>query len=122
MPYFDYAYASKLVSLANSSRAAQGLGSLTWSDTLASTAYSAAVRMAEEGSLSHSNLRPLLGSFSTVGENIGRGYSDPSSIHAAWMGSGSHRDNILKPAFTQVGIAVWIDGSGQPWVSQVFGG
>ena len=121
-PYFDYSYASALVSLANSSRAAQGLGALTWSDTLASTASSAAVRMADADALSHSNLRPLLGPFSIVGENIGRGYAEASGIHAAWMGSGSHRDNILKAAYTQVGIAVWIDAAGQPWVSQVFGG
>ena len=78
--------------------------------------------MADAGALSHSNLKPLLGPFSIVGENIGRGYPEPPGIHAAWMGSGSHRDNILKPAYTQVGIAVWIDASGQPWVSQVFGG
>ncbi|NND85231.1 MAG: CAP domain-containing protein [Acidimicrobiia bacterium] len=121
-PYFDYSYASSLVSLANSSRAAQGLAALTWSDTLASAASSGAVRMADAGSLSHSNLQPLLGPFSTVGENIGRGYTEPAAIHAAWMGSGSHRDNLLKPAFTQVGIAVWVDASGQPWVSQIFGG
>ncbi|UCG41260.1 MAG: CAP domain-containing protein [Acidimicrobiia bacterium] len=119
---FDYSYSSALVSLANSSRAAHGLAPLTWSDTLSSAASSAAIRMANEGSLSHSDLQPLLGPFSVLGENIGRGYTAPADIHAAWMGSGSHRDNLLKPAFTHVGIAVWIDASGQPWVSQVFGG
>lgn len=121
-PYFDHAYAQALVSLANSSRAAQGLGALAWSDTLASTASSATVRMADARSLSHSNLQPLLGAFSVVGENIGRGYAEPGGIHSAWMGSGPHRGNLLKPAFTHVGIAVWVDASGQPWVSQVFGG
>lgn len=122
-PFYDHAYASSLLSLANGSRTARGLASLTWSDTLASAARSAAVRMADAGALVHrADLQSLLGPFSTLGENIGRGYAEPSAIHAAWMASGSHRDNLLAPSFTQVGIAVWVDASGQPWVSQVFGG
>ncbi len=121
-PYLDHSYASKLLSLANSSRASQGLAALTWSDTLASTAGSTAVRMADTGALAHSNLQGLTASFSALGENIGRGYPSPSGIHSAWMSSGSHRDNILGASFTHVGIAAWVDATGQVWVSQIFGG
>lgn len=121
-PYLNHSYASKLLSLANSSRASQGLAALTWSDTLASTAGSTAVRMADTGALAHSNLQGLTASFSALGENIGRGYPSPSGIHSAWMSSGSHRDNILGASFTHVGIAAWVDATGQVWVSQIFGG
>ncbi len=121
-PHLDHAYASKLLSLANASRASQGLPALTWSDTLASVAGATAVRTADTGSLSHSNLQGLTGSFSALGENIGRGYPSPSGLHSAWMSSGSHRDNILGASFTDVGIAAWVDPTGQVWVSQIFGG
>lgn len=123
--HLDHSYASKLLSLANSSRASQGLPALTWSDTLASAAGSTAVRMGADGELTasdHSNLQGLTGSFSTLGENIGRGYPSPSGLHSAWMSSGSHRDNILSASFTQVGIAAWVDATGEIWVSQIFGG
>ena len=45
----------------------------------------------------------------TLGENLAWGTGDVGTaraIHAAWMRSSGHRDNILKPAFRELGIGV----------------
>jgi uncharacterized protein YkwD len=45
----------------------------------------------------------------SAGENIAYGYRDestPASIVQAWMHSPGHRADILRPAFTEIGIGV----------------
>ena len=45
--------------------------------------------------------------FIIVGENLALGnYKDDSVLVQAWMDSPGHRENILKPAYTEIGIAV----------------
>lgn len=46
--------------------------------------------------------------YKACGENIAFGSGDsgkPDRIFKSWMGSKSHRKNILKPGFREVGIA-----------------
>ena len=43
--------------------------------------------------------------FSALAENVAQGFS-AAQIHSAWMRSAHHRDNILDPVLTAVGIAV----------------
>ena len=70
----------------------------------------------------HSNIGSLLGSFDYVGENIGMGRGAPvSSLHVAWMHSQDHRDNMLSPGFTDVGIGVYCAPDGSMWASTDFG-
>lgn len=45
------------------------------------------------------------------GENIARGYPTPSAVVAAWMGSPSHRRNILACGFRRIGIGFHRDGN-----------
>ncbi|MET0340996.1 MAG: CAP domain-containing protein [Polyangiales bacterium] len=55
----------------------------------------------------------------TVGENIAMGYPTPLAVVNGWMQSPGHCANIMNPAFTQIGIAVfgasvWTQDFGAP--------
>lgn len=43
--------------------------------------------------------------YTLAGENLAMDFSDANSIHAAWLASPSHRENMLDPAYSDVGIA-----------------
>lgn len=47
----------------------------------------------------------MVGRWSKLGENLGRG-DDLTSIHLALMASPTHRANLLDSGFTQIGVAV----------------
>lgn len=51
-----------------------------------------------------------------IGENTAKGYTSVSSVMSAWMVSADHRRNILRPCYTEVGIAAF----GQYWCA-IFG-
>ena len=44
--------------------------------------------------------------WSQAGENIASGFLTPASVVAGWMGSTGHCQNILSPAFREVGTGV----------------
>ena len=58
--------------------------------------------------------------WSSVAENVARGFSGPSSVVRAWMNSPSHRRNILNCRYRDLGVGVALDG-GQLWWTQNFG-
>lgn len=122
-PFHDAGFSSKLLSLVNGARASAGVNSLEWSSSLAGHAASWSRHLGEVGALSHSNLGSLLGNgWTSMGENVATGQTNPAAMHQGWMDSAGHRSNILNPAFTHVGIAVWVDSDGTAWGVQVFGG
>jgi hypothetical protein len=51
--------------------------------------------MATAGSLSHSNVAALLGSWSSVGENVGVG-TTAGDVHNALVGSPAHYQNLAR--------------------------
>lgn len=108
---------SEFVAAINKARADAGMAPLSVSGDLQSPARSWSVHMADEGELSHSDVRNRVSGWQRVGENVGYGAS-VSSIHNALMNSSSHRANILGD-FTQVGVGVERRG-GELWVSQIF--
>jgi len=58
-----------------------------------------------------------------VGENIAAGYTTTEAVFAGWMNSTGHRENILRPAFREMGLARIYGGQttyGNYW-TQVFG-
>jgi uncharacterized protein YkwD len=98
----------------NRERAAQGLPPLQWDEALALAAREHAVRMAQRNVLSHQlpgepavqdRATQAGARFSTIAENIAVAPT-PATIHAAWMQSSHHRENILDPELNGVGIAV----------------
>ena len=44
-------------------------------------------------------------SYEVAGENLAKNFTTSSGAVAAWMNSPSHRDNLLKPEYTEVGFA-----------------
>lgn len=44
--------------------------------------------------------------YSSAGENLAKNYPNAAATVAAWMASDSHRENILKEAYVDVGFAV----------------
>ena len=47
-----------------------------------------------------------------AGENLARNFSDTNQMVQAWMSSPTHKENILNPEYTEIGIAV-LSGSYQ---------
>jgi uncharacterized protein YkwD len=54
-------------------------------------------------------------SYNKAGENLAKDFKDPLTEEQAWMNSPGHRDNILNPDFTEIGI-----GIEQPYVVVTF--
>ncbi|WJV44979.1 CAP domain-containing protein [Streptomyces flavofungini] len=58
----------------------------------------------------------------TVGENIACGQRSAAEVVEGWMNSPGHRANILKPAFTHLGVGFAGGGSAGTYWTQLFGG
>ncbi|QIB42372.1 CAP domain-containing protein [Streptomyces aureoverticillatus] len=58
----------------------------------------------------------------TVGENIACGQRSAAEVVQGWMDSPGHRANILKPAFTHLGVGYAGGGSAGTYWTQLFGG
>jgi uncharacterized protein YkwD len=105
--------------LINQDRARYGLRPLSWSSCLAGIAYSNAVRMANQGYISHTNgptrdLGCQLGYH--AGENVGWYSAGPSDTWAnnAFMASAGHRANILSSYYRYVGTS-WVRAANGRW-------
>ena len=57
----------------------------------------------------------------TWGENIAYGYASAADVMTAWMNSQGHRENILNPSFTEIGVSVVADSAGRLFFTQDFG-
>jgi uncharacterized protein YkwD len=108
------------VAATNQARAAAGLPALSVSADLSAAATHQAQSMANADALFHTpNLGSGLCCWVMVGENVGDGPSAPV-IQAAFMASPEHRANILRAAFSQIGVGYVIDKHGTLWVSEIF--
>src|SRR3954452_8907224 len=110
------------VCLLNEQRAAAGLGPLSASAPLATTAQHYAEYMvsdahfAHQGETGHNVVTRVLGTDPTLadrwlvlGENLGwgtYGMATPRSMVQGWMNSPTHRDNILYPKFDEIGVGI----------------
>ena len=111
--------------LINQDRARYGLRPLTWSTCLASIAYSNAVRMANQGYISHTNgatrdLGCRLGNH--AGENVAWYSGGPSDTWAnnAFMASPDHRANILSPYYRYVATSWVRAANGKAYIAVEF--
>lgn len=98
----------------NRERTSQGLRALMWDSSLAAAARTHLRKMVDAKRLSHQlsgeadlsrRLREAGAHFSMVAENIALAPS-VDELHIGWMNSIPHRDNILNPKLTAIGIAV----------------
>jgi hypothetical protein len=113
------AHEQQFVEMINAERAAAGSRSLVVVPELVDGARAQATAMATRGEIFHNqNLGGITDGWYLMGENVGMG-GDVDSLHAAFMASPGHRDNLLNPVYDAVGVGVvWSDGI--PYVSEVF--
>jgi len=118
----------------NLERAGSGLGPLTLDERLDQAALAKGENMLTDNYWAHVN--PSTGAepwsyiqasgyqYQSAGENLGRDFTDETSLVKAWMDSPSHRENILNPAFSDVGLAVLtgeMDGQDVVLIVNLFG-
>lgn len=119
---------AEALNLLNLDRAKEGLPPLVYNTRLARLAQSYAEDMIERRFFSHDNPEGLTPfdrmnragiSYRHAGENLAVNDS-VAAAETAFMNSPSHRDNILSPKFTEVGIGVKYAPNGKVYVVQEF--
>jgi uncharacterized protein YkwD len=118
----------QLLDLVNGERTQRGFDALTWDDRLVPVARSHSDEMFRLKYFSHES--PVSGSpfdrlkaagitYSRAGENLA--YAQSITVaHRALMDSPGHRENILRPEFTRIGIGVINGGAYGRMVTQLF--
>lgn len=101
----------------NRERQANNLSELATNDLLSQAAQQKAEDMAEKGYFAHTSPEgrdpwywlDLVGySYEYAGENLAVNFSDSTDVTEAWMNSPTHRSNIVKNAYTEMGTGVAI--------------
>jgi uncharacterized protein YkwD len=111
---------SQFVSDTNHARSSHSLHRYGVPSDLTSVARNWARHMARARTLQHNpNEYQQVCCWSSIGENVGVGSSE-GQIERAFMGSSSHRGNILSRTFTQVGIGTARGSDGKLYVDEVF--
>ncbi|PIP62764.1 hypothetical protein COS31_05260 [Candidatus Roizmanbacteria bacterium CG02_land_8_20_14_3_00_36_15] len=105
----------KLYQLTDQERQKNNLPTLTYNDKLASAAHQKAEDMFRKNYWSHyapDGTTPwdfILGSgykYEYAGENLAKNFLFSQGVVDAWMNSPSHRENILRSEYSEVGLAV----------------
>jgi uncharacterized protein YkwD len=60
-------------------------------------------------------------SYQLLGENIAYNQADAASVVASWMDSPSHRENMLNPSFTDIGVGLAWNSRGEPYYTMMLG-
>jgi hypothetical protein len=122
-----------LTTLTNEERSHNNAPPLTKSDLLAQAAQLKADDMAANGYFAHTSpdgktpwywLDQVGYEYSLAGENLAVNFFESDDVAQAWMDSPTHRANIVKPNYTEVGIAVArgvYEGEKTVFVAQFFG-
>lgn len=109
-------YADQVVNLVNQERAKAGLKPLAIDKPLAAMALDKAKDMYQNRYFDHTS--PSYGSpfdmmksygirYTYAGENIAMGQRNPQEVMNGWMNSPGHRQNILNPNYTKIGVAYY---------------
>lgn len=104
----------------NAARTVAGVGKLSLDPELSKAARKHTREMIDLNSLHHTSseaLRNRVTNWSILGENVGVG-STVTTLHAAFMDSPAHRDNILHRSFKHLGIGVGTKD--RMWVTVIF--
>ena len=57
--------------------------------------------------------------FHSAGENIAAGYTNPFSVHAGWVNSIGHRNNLIR-SYSNLGVGIYFGGSYSLYYTQNF--
>jgi hypothetical protein len=123
----------QLLAGTNAKRQEAGLGPLTFNSTLSVAAANKATDMFAKNYWAHNS---PIGStpwdfitgagyhYTVAGENLAKNFSNSGGVVDAWMASPSHRANLLKSGYRDVGFAVvngTLNGEETTLVVQMFG-
>ncbi|MBX0359347.1 hypothetical protein K2225_16740 [Halobacillus sp. Nhm2S1] len=114
------AFEKQVVELTNQEREKQGLAPLKLDTELSAVAKDKSLDMQQNNYFSHNS--PNYGSpfdmmksygidYRTAGENIAMGQTTPEEVVQGWMNSQGHRENIMNPNFTHIGVGHAEDGN-----------
>ena len=128
-PASGQAWRDEILRLVNEERQREGLSAVVRNDTLEEQATQYACELIYYDFFAHVN--PMTGSelrdralefeydYLIIGENLAAGQSTPAEAVTAWMNSEKHRENILNPEFTELGVGVRTGGRyGTYWVQE----
>jgi uncharacterized protein YkwD len=123
----------RLIELHNKERAEAKLPPLKANAKLEAAARAHAKEMADQGKMSHEGsdgstppqrIERAGYNFQNAGENVAEGQKSDEEVMASWMDSPPHKENILKPEFTEIGaacyvtkkgVSFWCVDFGRPW-------
>lgn len=122
-------YEKSVAQLVNAEREKNGLQPLTFDSSISNVARTKSKDMADNNYFAHQS--PTYGSagdmlrqsginWSAWGENIASGQNTPEEVVNAWMNSPSHRENILSPNFSKIGVGYVVSANGTPYWTQMF--
>ncbi|MBX2865451.1 MAG: calcium-binding protein [Leptolyngbyaceae cyanobacterium MAG.088] len=106
-------FEQEVLRLTNEFRAENGLPPLTMNEELARTAENHSEAMAEGDFFSHTGLNGSAPwdraeeegyTANSMGENIAAGQTTPEQVVEAWINSPGHRENLLNPNYTEMGV------------------
>ncbi|ALC85693.1 hypothetical protein AM499_07545 [Bacillus sp. FJAT-22090] len=118
----------QVVDLTNQERAKQGLKALQIDTKLTQSAQAKSQDMKDKNYFSHTS--PTYGSpfdqmksfgvtYKAAGENIAMGQRSAKEVVDGWMNSPGHRENIMNPSYTHIGVG--LSDSGYYWTQQFIG-
>jgi len=123
----ELSFEEQLIALINTERSSRGLVTLSPDSILMQVAENHSQDMVDRNFFSHINpdgLGPAERvtnagySWSALGETIGAGYSTPQAMFDGWMNSSGHRDILLSPDYTEIGVGYVAGGTyGHYWTA-----
>ncbi len=126
-------HVEQLLAGTNAKRAEAGLSALSLNSKLSAAAAAKAGDMFAKGYWAHNSptgATPwefISGAgyrYTVAGENLAKNFSTSGAVVDAWMGSPTHRANVVKPSYKEVGFAVvngTLNGEETTLVVQMFG-
>ena len=121
-------FENEVIALVNTERAKQHIEGLDIDWELSRVARIKSQDMATKNYFSHQS--PTYGSpfdmmkhfgihYTSAGENIASGQKTPEQVMESWMNSQGHRENIMNPTFTHIGVGYYRGGNyGTMWTQQ----
>ncbi|MFC2947698.1 CAP domain-containing protein [Virgibacillus sediminis] len=128
-PDGDMAMMMEITDLVNEKRTEEGLAPLTPDTDMDNLALIKAKDMADNDYFDH--VSPTLGTpfdlltaggieYTSAGENIAAGRTIAEEVMERWMNSPGHRQNIMNPAYTHIGVGVYHGGNYGSYQVQLF--
>lgn len=130
-PATPTSWTSSMLASVNAERARVGAAPLSLCNALSRAAQAHSADQAATSNMTHTGSdgstlgtradRAGYRNWTTLGENVAYGYSNPTAVMTGWMNSPGHKANILNTSYTHVGFGRADSGSGVPYWTQDFG-